>query len=126
MNSQQLPNFEPDPDAIKMFVGQIPRNMDENDLHKLLGEFGPIYQLNVLHDKATGNSKGEPSWTVNFGSVHVRWICLRYDGRLHWCNKYVHCLMINISMACDLVDHLTLIQKLKALNIVDNIIQLVV
>ncbi|XP_037782957.1 CUGBP Elav-like family member 2 isoform X4 [Penaeus monodon] len=49
---------EPDPDAIKMFVGQIPRSMDENDLRKMFEEFGEVYQINVLRDKATGQSKG--------------------------------------------------------------------
>ena len=58
MNSQS-PKSEPDPDAIKMFVGQIPRSMDENDLRKMFEEFGPIYQLNVLRDKMTSQSKGE-------------------------------------------------------------------
>ena len=57
MNSTQ--KTEPDPDAIKMFVGQIPRSMDENDLKKMFEEFGPIYQLNVLRDKITGQSKGK-------------------------------------------------------------------
>ncbi|XP_066954425.1 CUGBP Elav-like family member 2 isoform X37 [Macrobrachium rosenbergii] len=49
---------EPDPDAIKMFVGQIPRSMDENDLRKMFEEFGEVYQINVLRDKVTGQSKG--------------------------------------------------------------------
>lgn len=64
MNSQSPPN-EPDSDAIKMFVGQIPRYMGENDLQKLFAEFGPVYQLNVLRDKATGHSKGRsPSFLL--------------------------------------------------------------
>ena len=61
MNSQspKADTMEPDADAIKMFVGQVPRSMDENDLRKMFEEFGPIYQLNVLRDKVTGQSKGE-------------------------------------------------------------------
>ncbi|CAL1546117.1 unnamed protein product [Lymnaea stagnalis] len=55
MNSQQT---EPDPDAIKMFVGQIPRNWDENDLKTMFEEFGPIHCMNILRDKITGQSKG--------------------------------------------------------------------
>lgn len=50
---------EPDTDAIKMFVGQIPRTWDEAECLKLLEEFGPIYQLNVLKDKNSTMSKGE-------------------------------------------------------------------
>ena len=49
---------EPDPDTIKMFVGQIPRQMDESELSSLFDSFGAIYQLNVLRDKTTGQSKG--------------------------------------------------------------------
>ncbi|XP_077530347.1 CUGBP Elav-like family member 1 isoform X12 [Haemaphysalis longicornis] len=49
---------QPDPDAIKMFVGQIPRSWDEGDLKKMFEDFGPVYQINVLRDKATGTSRG--------------------------------------------------------------------
>jgi len=48
----------PDQDAIKMFVGQVPRSMQEADLRKMFEEFGEIYQINVLRDKRTGVSKG--------------------------------------------------------------------
>ncbi|XP_043246561.1 CUGBP Elav-like family member 1 isoform X2 [Amphibalanus amphitrite] len=48
----------PDPDAIKMFVGQMPRHMDENDIRSMFEEFGPVHQINVLRDKITGQSKG--------------------------------------------------------------------
>lgn len=50
---------QPDPDNIKMFVGQVPRSMDENDLRELFEEFGRVHQINVLRDKATGASKGK-------------------------------------------------------------------
>lgn len=49
----------PDPDNIKMFVGQVPRSMDENDLRKMFEEYGRVYSINVLRDKTTGASKGE-------------------------------------------------------------------
>ena len=58
MNSSGQKANEPDPDAIKMFVGQVPRSMDENDLRKMFEDFGPVFQLNVLRDKVTGQSKG--------------------------------------------------------------------
>ncbi|XP_070542729.1 CUGBP Elav-like family member 2 isoform X4 [Ptychodera flava] len=60
MNSPQDETHgqQPDPDAIKMFVGQIPRSMDENDLRKFFHEYGEVYQLNVLRDRSTGQSKG--------------------------------------------------------------------
>jgi RNA recognition motif-containing protein len=49
---------EPDPDTIKMFCGQIPRNMHESELREMFEQFGPVFQLNVLRDKQTGESKG--------------------------------------------------------------------
>jgi RNA recognition motif-containing protein len=49
---------EPDLDAIKMFVGQIPRNMSELELKVMFEEYGSVYQLNVLRDKQSGESKG--------------------------------------------------------------------
>lgn len=52
------PQDEPDPDNIKMFVGQVPRSMDENDLRKMFEEFGRVHSINVLRDKTTGTSKG--------------------------------------------------------------------
>ena len=42
-----------------MFVGQVPRTMDENELRGMFEEFGPVYQINVLRDKITGQSKGK-------------------------------------------------------------------
>ena len=48
----------PDDVAIKMFVGQVPRSMDEDDLKQFFEEFGPVHQLNVLRDKTSGVSRG--------------------------------------------------------------------
>ncbi|KAH7939629.1 hypothetical protein HPB52_015367 [Rhipicephalus sanguineus] len=56
---------QPDPDAIKMFVGQIPRSWDESDLKKMFEDFGPVYQINVLRDKATGTSRGLSSLSLS-------------------------------------------------------------
>ncbi|KAL3101379.1 hypothetical protein niasHT_021497 [Heterodera trifolii] len=48
----------PDPDTIKMFIGQIPKAWDELQLKEYFEEFGPIYQLSVLRDKETASSRG--------------------------------------------------------------------
>ncbi|XP_019773186.1 CUGBP Elav-like family member 2 isoform X2 [Dendroctonus ponderosae] len=49
---------QPDPDTIKMFVGQVPRSMDESDLRRMFEKYGRVHSINVLRDKATGASKG--------------------------------------------------------------------
>ena len=51
-------NDVPDEDAIKMFVGQVPRSMDEDALKAFFEEYGRVYQLNVLRDKSSGVSRG--------------------------------------------------------------------
>ena len=70
--------IEPDSDAIKMFCGQIPRNMQESELREMFEQFGPVFQLNVLRDKQTGESKG-----CCFVTFYTRKAALDAQNALH-------------------------------------------
>ncbi|KAH0808993.1 hypothetical protein GEV33_013798 [Tenebrio molitor] len=56
-NNVKIEQEQPDSDTIKMFVGQVPRSMDENDLRRMFEEYGRVHSINVLRDKTTGASK---------------------------------------------------------------------
>ncbi|CAG2159866.1 unnamed protein product [Oppiella nova] len=69
---------EPDGDAIKMFVGQIPRDWSESDCRRLFEEFGEIHSINVLRDKQSGQSRG-----CCFVTYYTRRSALQAQDALH-------------------------------------------
>ncbi|XP_045495043.1 CUGBP Elav-like family member 2 isoform X4 [Colias croceus] len=77
-NNNEEKSEMPDPDYIKMFVGQVPRSMDENDLRLMFEEFGRVHQINVLRDKITGASKG-----CCFVTFFTRKAALKAQDALH-------------------------------------------
>lgn len=69
---------QPDPDYIKMFVGQVPRSMDEQQLKAMFEQFGRVHQINVLRDKTSGLSKG-----CCFVTFYTRKAALKAQDALH-------------------------------------------
>ncbi|XP_033214817.1 CUGBP Elav-like family member 2 isoform X3 [Belonocnema kinseyi] len=69
---------KPDPDNIKMFVGQVPKDMDENDLRPIFEEYGRVHQINVLRDKFSGSSRG-----CCFVTFYTRKAALAAQNALH-------------------------------------------
>lgn len=45
-------------DIVKLFVGQIPKDMDEDSLRVYFEEFGPLAELSVIRDSSNLASKG--------------------------------------------------------------------
>ena len=53
-----------DHDAIKLFVGQVPKNFEEKDLKPYLEPYGTIHELTILRDKLNLTHKGEGNKVV--------------------------------------------------------------
>jgi len=47
-----------EPEGIKLFIGQVPREYTESDIRSLFEPYGDIHSFNLLEDKATGQHKG--------------------------------------------------------------------
>lgn len=55
---------QPDTDCIKLFIGQIPRSMTEEELRDMFEVYGSVFQVVVLKDQGTMENKGE--WSFSF------------------------------------------------------------
>ncbi|KAK4779813.1 hypothetical protein SAY87_015919 [Trapa incisa] len=52
------PKNEKSEDSVKLFVGQVPKHMDEAELLALFQEFAIVDEVNVIRDKATRAPRG--------------------------------------------------------------------
>jgi len=50
--------IDDDADFVKLFVGQIPKDMNEDILLPFFAEFGPVAELTVIRDKVNQTHKG--------------------------------------------------------------------
>lgn len=53
-----------DADAIKLFIGQVPRTWDDKDLRPYFESYGQIHELTVLRDRLTRSHKGNFSGII--------------------------------------------------------------
>lgn len=44
--------------TMKLFVGQVPKNMEEDDLRPFFEKYGPLSSIKILRDRETKNHKG--------------------------------------------------------------------
>uniref|UniRef100_A0A672I7F0 CUGBP Elav-like family member 2 n=1 Tax=Salarias fasciatus TaxID=181472 RepID=A0A672I7F0_SALFA len=71
---------QPDPDSIKMFVGQIPRSWSETELKELFEPFGAVHQINILRDR---NQNPPQSKGCCFVTFYTRKAALEAQNALH-------------------------------------------
>ncbi len=51
--------------STKLYVGNLPFDITENDLRDLVGQHGPVNEINVIMDKMTGRPRGFAFVTMN-------------------------------------------------------------
>ncbi|XP_058502178.1 CUGBP Elav-like family member 2 isoform X1 [Solea solea] len=71
---------QPDPDAIKMFVGQIPRSWSETELKELFEPYGAVHQINILRDRTQNPPQSKGCCFVTF---YTRKAALEAQNALH-------------------------------------------
>ncbi|XP_063762509.1 CUGBP Elav-like family member 2 isoform X1 [Eleginops maclovinus] len=71
---------QPDPDSIKMFVGQIPRAWTETELKELFEPYGAVHQINILRDRTQNPPQSKGCCFVTF---YTRKAALEAQNALH-------------------------------------------
>uniref|UniRef100_A0A671LC98 RRM domain-containing protein n=1 Tax=Sinocyclocheilus anshuiensis TaxID=1608454 RepID=A0A671LC98_9TELE len=71
---------QPDIDAIKMFVGQIPRMWSEDQLRELFEPYGAVYEINVLRDRSQNPAQSKGCCFVTY---YTRKSALEAQNALH-------------------------------------------
>ncbi|XP_068458761.1 CUGBP Elav-like family member 2 isoform X3 [Clinocottus analis] len=71
---------QPDPDSIKMFVGQIPRAWSETELKELFEPYGAVHQINILRDRTQNPPQSKGCCFVTF---YTRKAALEAQNALH-------------------------------------------
>ncbi|XP_046889245.1 CUGBP Elav-like family member 2 isoform X8 [Hypomesus transpacificus] len=71
---------QPDPDSIKMFVGQIPRSWTETELKELFEPYGAVHQINILRDRTQTPAQSKGCCFVTF---YTRKAALEAQNALH-------------------------------------------
>ena len=51
--------------SMKIYVGNLPFDITENDLREMLSQHGPVNEINVIMDKVTGQARGFAFATMN-------------------------------------------------------------
>jgi len=51
--------------STKLYVGNLPFDITENDLRDMVGQHGPVNEINVIMDKMTGKARGFAFVTMN-------------------------------------------------------------
>uniref|UniRef100_UPI00358F1AEF CUGBP Elav-like family member 1 n=1 Tax=Myxine glutinosa TaxID=7769 RepID=UPI00358F1AEF len=80
LNGTLEPGGQPDLDAIKMFVGQVPRSWSEKELRELFEQFGHVYEINIVRDRT---QKPPQSRGCCFVTFYTRKAALDAQNALH-------------------------------------------
>ncbi|XP_062245855.1 CUGBP Elav-like family member 2 isoform X8 [Platichthys flesus] len=71
---------QPDPDSIKMFVGQVPRSWSETELKELFEPYGAVHQINILRDRTQNPPQSKGCCFVTF---YTRKAALEAQNAMH-------------------------------------------